>query len=128
MTRDDFKTVMREAMGEYFASEDGRRVIGLAVYDAVNAVMMAEIRMEDGKSDPGRVVERIETVNVLHFLARYLPGLEASLRGVQSDAAQARNRAAESVQAIEGLLDVFRLAAYRPAAIDGRVQPRLIRD
>ena len=106
MKRDELKGILKEALTEFFSSDEGRKVFGQIVFDAINEAMLAEINFEDGKSESGRIVEKTETVNMIQFLARYIPGLEGSLRGVQSDAAQARNRAAEARNGVGQLISV----------------------
>jgi hypothetical protein len=101
MFKDAIKAAVKEALAEYLATDAGQKAVGRACYDAVNAAMSAEVRMVDGKSEPGRRVEKTETVNLIHFLARYLPGVEAAIRGCQADAAGARNRALDNLAATE---------------------------
>jgi hypothetical protein len=108
------KDAVTEAIREYLTSKEGQLAIGKAVYDAVNAAMSAEVRFEDGKSEPGKVVEKTETVNIAHWLARYLPSVEASIRGCQADAAAARNRAVESLTAVERVANALVAISQTP--------------
>jgi hypothetical protein len=103
------KELEKFCKGEVF--ED---IIGNIVIKAVNQALTKEVLMEDGKSEPGRVIEKTKTVNALEFLMGYLPHVEGAIRGCQSDSAQARNRSAEVKHALnqipvlhlaEGVLD-----------------------
>lgn len=121
MRKSILKEVVRESLEEYFAGKEGQLLIGRAVYAAVQGAMTAEIEIEDGKSEPGRTVAKKRRVNVLHFLAQYLPGVEAAIRGCQSDAAKAKNRAAQSLaaveRAVEGLAAIERAVPALAAAL-----------
>lgn len=83
---------------------------------AVNQALTREIRFEDSKENRGRVVEKTETWNILDWLVKYFPYMEGALRGCQSDAAQARNRASEVKQALHGLTMAFSRVAILPQA------------
>jgi len=76
-------------------SETFENIIGNIVIKAINQALQREISFEDGKSKPGRVVEKTEKWNVLDWLVKYLPYVESAVRGCQSDSAQARNRSNE---------------------------------
>lgn len=65
--------------------------------------LMREIQYETGKDKLGKVIEKTEKINVLDWVAKYLPYIEGALRGVQSDADQARNRANETKEAVNML-------------------------
>jgi len=87
----------------FLKSEAGSDVFGTIVKQAIGESLLREIRFEDGKSEPGRIVEKTETWNILDWLATYLPHIESSIRGCQSDAAQARNRAANTRDLLLGI-------------------------
>jgi len=86
---------IQKELEKFFTSETGETIIGQIMIKAVNQALQREIRFEDGKTDPGRVVEKTEVWNILDWLVKYLPHVEAAVRGCQSDSAQARNRATE---------------------------------
>lgn len=94
---------MQEELKRFFESKDGQRIIGQIVLNAINQALMREIRFEDGKSEPGRVVEKTELRNVLDVVAEYLPAVEGAVRGCQADSAMARNRARETRDALIAL-------------------------
>ena len=50
------------------------------------------------------MVEKTEVWNILDWLVKYLPRVEASIRGCQSDSAQARNRAGEVKNVLENIM------------------------
>ena len=90
---------MQEELKKFFQSEEGETLIGNIVMKAVDQALSRKVSMEDGKSNPGRVIEKETKVNILDHLAKYLPYLEGAIRGCQSDAAQARNRSIVLVNA-----------------------------
>lgn len=86
---------MQKGLIKFFESKEGEQVIGQIVLNVINHALTREIKYEDGKSEPGRIIEKTEKYNVLDFLCKYLPHIEAGLRGSQADSAKARNRATE---------------------------------
>ena len=86
---------IQKELEKFFTSETGETIIGQIIVNAVNQALKREIRFEDGKSDPGRIVEKTEVHNILDWLVKYLPHVEAAVRGCQADSATARNRANE---------------------------------
>jgi hypothetical protein len=74
------------------------------VQKALEEALTAEINFVDGKGNPGRAVERTEKVNMIAWLAKYIPEIEGRLLGVQADAAAARNRSAQVRDMIGGVL------------------------
>lgn len=83
-------------IARFLESKKGEALIGTIMLKAINQSLTRKVRFEDGKSEPGRTVERTETVNAIDWMIKYAPYMEAALRGVQSDAASARNCAAEA--------------------------------
>ena len=94
---------IQKELKTFFESEAGESLIGNIVLKAISQSMIREVRFEDGKSEPGRVVEKTEKVNVLDWLMKYLPHVEGAIRGCQSDSAQARNRANEVITALDNI-------------------------
>jgi hypothetical protein len=91
----------------FFDSDEGKQVVGQIVLNAVNQALKRDIQFEDGKSEPGRVVEKTETWNLLDWLVKYMPHVEAAIRGCQADSAKARNRAVETRDALKALGDLY---------------------
>lgn len=123
MKKEQFKTIIKEAMAEFLQSPEGEAMIGNIMLKAVDQAMKREIRFEDGKSEPGRIVEKTEPWNILDWLVKYLPHVEAAVRGCQSDAAAAKNRAAQAremlgviVQGMAGSGGLIENAEYREIA------------
>lgn len=75
---------------------------------ALNKALTYEINMIDGKSQPGRQIEKTVNVNVIKFLAEYIPGIEARLEGNQADTGKAMNAA---TQARDGVKQVYNITA-----------------
>ena len=99
---------IQKELEKFFTSETGEAIIGNIVIKAVNQALKREILFEDGKSDPGRVVEKTEVWNILDWLVKYLPHVEAAVRGCQSDSASALNRADEVKNVLIGFQDLVR--------------------
>lgn len=68
----------------------------IVVRRALEDALTTEMLFEDGKSEPGRIVEKSEKVNLIKWLAKYIPSIEGALRGLQADVDVARNRAVET--------------------------------
>lgn len=94
-------------MKDYFKSEEFEIIVGNIVFKGMKQSLRREIRFEDSKTETGRVVEKTETWDILDWLVRYFPYMEGALRGVQSDADQARNRASEVKQLLAIQLSTF---------------------
>ena len=85
-----------ELMLNFLKSEEGETVLGTIIKKAINQSLMREILFEDGKSEPGRVIEKKEVINILDHIAKYMPYVEGALRGVQVDAGVARDSATQT--------------------------------
>ena len=85
-----------ELMLNFLKSEEGEAAIGSIMKKAIDQSLMREILFEDGKSEPGRVIEKKEIINILDHIAKYMPYVEGALRGVQVDTSVARNRATQT--------------------------------
>ena len=94
---------MQKHLVAFFQSKEGEELIGNIVLKAVNFSFIRDMRFEDGKSDPGRKVEKTIRVNMLEEIVKYLPHIEAAIRGVQEDTDKARNRSAE----VRDMMGVF---------------------
>ena len=86
---------MQKELKTFFESEVGENLIGQIMLNVVNVALTREVTIEDGKSKPGRVIEKTERRNVLDMIAKYLPHVEGAIRGCQADSAGARNRSTE---------------------------------
>lgn len=86
---------IQKELEKFFRSETGETIIGQIVLNCVNQALKREIRFEDGRSEPGKTVEKTEVWNILDWMVKYLPQVEAAVRGCQADSAGARNRSAE---------------------------------
>ena len=85
-----------ELMINFLKSKEGEAAVGSIMLAAIAQSLEREMEFEDGHTEPGKTIHRTKTINVLDQLVFYLPHVEAAIRGVQSDAAQARNRAANT--------------------------------
>ena len=86
---------IQKELEKFFKSETGETIIGTIVVKAIDQALQREIRFEDGKTETGKIVEKTEIWNIMDWLVKYLPYVEASIRGCQSDVASARNRSYE---------------------------------
>lgn len=119
MKTEKLKEIIKESLEEFFQSEKGEEILGNIILKAAYQSMQRDMTWEDGTSEPGRIIEKTGNVNLLDRLIYYLPRLEGAIRGCQSDAAEARNRAAETrdliIEAIEmssnknNILDIKRM-------------------
>lgn len=116
-----FKKALIEALHNFFSSPKGEELIGTIILKAVSQSMTRTIQTEDGKTEPGKKVIKDERVNVLDFLARYLPSVEASIRGVQVDAGQARNRSTQALNEIGDIKQIFADEIERRNTIDSEI-------
>jgi len=95
---DDFthNELTTHALKSFFKSPGGSALLGNIVRSAINDCLTRDIEVEDGKTDPGRRVIREKRVNVIDQLARYLPHVEAAVRGCQADVDKARDLSAQT--------------------------------
>lgn len=116
-----FKKAFTTALTNFFASKKGEILIGNIILKAVKQSLIRTIQVEDGKTEPGKKVIKNETVNLLDFMARYLPSVEASIRGVQVDAAQARNRSQQTLNVMGEFKQIFAEEIERRNTIDNEI-------
>ena len=116
-----FGKIITEAIQKFFESPRGESLIGNIMLKAVSQSLTRTIQLEDGKTEPGKKVVRNETVNLLDFMARYLPAVEASIRGVQVDAGQARNRSQQTLNEIGEFKQIFAEELERRNKIDSQI-------
>lgn len=105
MRQNKFKEIIKEALAEFIRSPEGEALIGNIVIKGVNQAMTRKMLFEDGTSEPGRVIEKEQDVHVLEQLIIYLGRTEGALRGVQSDAAQARDRSGQVADILTTIAD-----------------------
>ena len=116
-----FKKALTKALTNFFESPKGEKLIGTIVLNAVSQSLNRTIQVEDGKTEPGKKVIKNENVNLLDFMARYLPSVEASIRGVQVDAAQARNRSQQTLNVMGEFKQIFAEELDRRNKIDSEL-------
>ncbi len=116
-----FEKALTKALHKFFESPAGETLIGNIMLKSVSQSFNRTIQIEDGKTEPGKKVIKDENVNVLDFLARYLPSVEASIRGVQVDAAQARNRSQNTLNEIGDIKQIFADEIERRNTIDSEI-------
>lgn len=116
-----FGKIITKALHKFFASPQGEALIGNIMLKAVGQSMTRTIQIEDGKTEPGKKVVKNENVNVIDFLAQYLPSVEASIRGVQVDAGQARNRSSQALNEIGDIKQIFANEIERRNTIDSEI-------
>jgi hypothetical protein len=92
---------VRQELIDFFSSEEGEKLIGEIVLKAVNFGLTVEMDIQEFDKGKMEKVVKTKRVNVLHFLAKYLPQIEGRLLGVQEDANKTYNtigRIARQVQ------------------------------
>lgn len=80
----------------FLKSKDGEKAIGEIMLKAISQSLEREIRYEDGKSEPGKTIEKTKRENILDHIAFYMPHVEGALRGVQVDTAKSNNKIAKT--------------------------------
>lgn len=115
---------IQDELLKFFKSEQGEQVIGQIMLKALKQAFVREMLFEDGKSEPGRVIEKTVMVNILDHIAKYLPYVEGAIRGCQADSAKARNRATEVCGALTRLETALKNGMKR-RAIDKDNTPRI---
>lgn len=116
-----FKKVIINALENFFKSPGGEALIGNIMLKAVSQSLMRTIQVEDGKTEPGKKVIKEEKINVLDHLAKYMPYVEASIRGVQVDAGQARNRSQQTLNVMGEFKQIFAEEIERRNTIDSNI-------
>lgn len=83
-----------------------RQTIREELKEALTAFLVREITTERGPRDNGDLEKTIEKeeVNVLEFLVRYLPLIEGSNRGLQSDVNRANNNSQVMIDGIKNMV------------------------
>ena len=96
MKKDVIKEAVKEAIIELMATPEGRNAFGPVMFDAVGQYINS-YALDLEKHHTDGTIERVkENGDILSFIAKWISQTEGAIRGVQSDAAQARNRAAET--------------------------------
>ena len=72
---------MTEALASFFGSDEGSQLL----VDIIDKVLWRKITMIDGKTEPGKQVEKEFETNILDQILFYLPQTEGALRGMQED-------------------------------------------
>lgn len=125
MQKEKIKAVVIEALDECLASEAFKVAIGPIVFDAVGQYLHSyELDLEKHHKDG--TVERVkEKGDILAFIAKWISQSEAALRGVQSDACQARNRATETRDMVAAAMSIA-AATGRPVRFPEEKEKRVI--
>lgn len=116
-----FKKIITKVLENFFQSQRGKELIRIILLKTVSQLLTRTIQIEDGKTEPGKKVIKEEAINVLDHLAKYIPYVEASIRGVQVDAAQARNRSQGALNEIGDLKQIFADEIERRNTIDNKI-------
>jgi hypothetical protein len=82
-----------------------RKVIREEFHEA----LFREITVEKCARKPGDVEKHYETenLNVLDFLARYLPNIEGAIRGMQEDTDRAKNKSIDTNNLINAMSQIL---------------------
>jgi hypothetical protein len=74
-------------------SQKDKEWIRRAIQEEFKEALLCNITVEKAPRKPDDIEKHYETeeINVLHFLARYLPFVEGSIRGIQEDANKTNN-------------------------------------
>jgi len=96
MKKEVIKEAVKEAIVELMETPEGKSAFGPLVYDAIGQWLQSyEIEME--KHHPGGAIEVVkQRGDILAHIAHWIKNSEGAIRGVQADAAEARNRSAET--------------------------------
>ncbi len=95
MREDKLKRVITEALVDLIRSEEGEALIGTVVLKAL-AQHFGSYALDMEKTHPDGTVERFQQKgDPLALICQWIKNTEGAIRGCQSDAAQARNRAGQ---------------------------------
>ena len=99
------KKIVKEAILELMATDEGRKAFGPLVFDAVGQWMQSyELDLERTHKDG--TIERVkERGDILSFIAAWISRAEGAVRGCQADAASARNKATQTRDIFLRVLD-----------------------
>lgn len=113
------KEKIKQALFDVIQSEAFEQRVGDIVLKAVGQALVRQIEIERGQPD-GTVKSAWENWDVLEFLVRYIPRLEGAVRGVQKDAAAARNRATQTRDFVGAIFDRLKLEAPQTIRLQGK--------
>jgi len=132
MNREKQKSIIVEALKDFFSSEDGEALIGnIAIKALAQHLNSYEWEMEKHGKDGSVKVETIQG-NVLAYISQWIKNAEGAVRGVQADADQARNRSAEAARGVaaifsamerRGTVDYIEISNPLPAIGNAEKQP-----
>lgn len=96
MNKDEFKGIIKEAILELMATDEGKEAFGSLMMDAVGQWLRSyELDLE--RTHPDGTVERVkEKGDILAFIAQWISRSEGAIRGCQADAAAARNKSTQT--------------------------------
>ncbi|MEW6670237.1 MAG: hypothetical protein AB1427_00955 [Thermodesulfobacteriota bacterium] len=124
LTKKDKAWLAGEIKG-FFLSEAFESMLGNMVMKALYQSQEREMTIEDGKSEPGRTIEKTVKVNVIDQIVKYLPFVEGALRGMQEDLDKTKNHVAgnnDRLQAIGNVLVGMEGSAKRLAEFSDMVK------
>jgi hypothetical protein len=86
MEKDEIKQAVKEAIKEFLESPEGETQVGNIALKAISIGLSVDLDISEFDREKLTHVVTKKRVNVLHFLAKYLPQIEGRLAGVQEDA------------------------------------------
>ncbi len=95
MNEEKFKDLIKEALAEFIETERGEALLGNIVLNAIRQHFYNyEMAMEKVHPDGG-IEKYIHKGDPLALICKWVKNAEGAIRGCQSDAAQARNKAVQ---------------------------------
>jgi len=127
LTKNDKAWLAGEIKG-FFLSEDFESMLGNMVMKAMYQSQEREMIFDDGKTEPGRTIEKTIKVNVIDQVVKYLPFVEGAIRGMQEDIDKAKNNIAGNnarLEAIGGALIGMENGARSIAMLSDEIKKQL---
>lgn len=114
MKEDKQKRIIKEAMTEFFRSEEGEALIGNMVLTAIRIHFSGyELAMEKTHPDGG-VEKYTQTGDPLALICKWIKDAEGAIRGCQSDSAKSRNYSANMRDMLAAALTGQKLVDVTP--------------
>ncbi|WP_054031254.1 hypothetical protein [Desulfatitalea tepidiphila] len=105
MKKETLKEAVKEAIVELMATPEGRAAFGPVVFDSVGQYIQNFYELDLEKHHGDGTVERVkQRGDILIYIAEWIGKAEGALRGVQSDAGRAMNRAREARDMVGALV------------------------
>lgn len=100
--------MIQSELKKFFESEDGKRIL----IDLINEALVYEVKWEK-TDESGRTEIVVEEQNAIQYILWYISRTEGAVRGCQKNAAEARNRAAQSLVEVRRLNETInRLSSF----------------